>query len=254
MWHERLVLLLAFVLLKPFPIQAMLAGALVLAGFAAPRLFAGISGASNGLGRLADVPLSIAMAGLLSGFVLVRSGVTYVGPSWIDTIAFRHIGSWSASVWADEETWKAWEALAGKQGDFPLLAVYKPLPAPLAVAVSRKYNTHPFAYTVSGKSQFAPLPAHTYLDLESWREAQDRQEIRNIIFDRLEGGRPIDDTWVGKVTIGGEQVPHSINDTLSGFLRKRRVRILVPAELEALFLADAGRERVGAHMLISFDR
>jgi hypothetical protein len=259
LWHEKLTALIAFVALKPFPTQVSLVLAMVLAGIAAPRVYALLSGKGSALEgiarRCAAIPLPVAMAVFLSGFVLLRSGTTYASPSWIDLVAFRHSGTWSASVWADDETWRTWEALGRMQGDFPLLAVYKRYRVPSPhLGYKRQYISHPVISTISGKSQFANVPFHAYMNLQNYYEAQHPWEVRERIITRLNNGLPIDNTWVGTFYIRNNDKPFSINDTLIGFLKKRGVRVLVPRELENLFPVDAHHENVGAQVLISFDR
>lgn len=255
-WHERVSLLIAFVVLKVFVPQAALAAAIAIAGVGLPRLYAWAAGPQSAplraLAMVSIVPLPVVMSILLGGFVLMRSGTSYLGPSWIDRIAYRETGTWSTGVFANQATWRAWQQLGKQSGDFPLLAIYRLEASPYPGIPPGKYTSHTYAAVTARKSPFATLPAGAYLNLKLWRESQKRWEIRQEILERLNAGRPIDDSFIGTVTIRKEGLQLPINETLTGFLKKRRARILVPSALAPLFPASVPKERVGAHVLIDF--
>jgi hypothetical protein len=241
---ERLAALLGFVVLKAAAPQFIVAALIVLVGVGLLRL----------VPRLRKVwlpPVPLTLAVVLGAFVIARSGVSYLGPSWVDHVAYRHTGNWSAGVFAEAAAWQAWKALARRTEDFPLLAVYRRESGPEWLSEG-PFMSHTWPHLLSGKSPFATIPASAYLDLKLWYEAQRRWEIRETILERLNAGRPIDATPLGRVTIRKERLPLEIDDTLTGFLAKRKVRILAPISTAHLFPADAPQERIGGYVLVRF--
>lgn len=255
-WHEKVALVFALVLLKPLPVQSFIVLFLITISVFVPRLVTcplrlrSIKDLLVTLNTRIErrIPLPFALGALLCLFLIVRIGDSYVSPKSIDARAFQNIGSWSAGVWADEDAWNSWKTLTAS-GDFPLLAIYEQKPP----NVPPQFGTHPAAYVISRKSPFATLPAHAYLDIRLWRESQKRYEIRRQLIDRINSGQPITDDFLGAVTIRKENVDIEINDTLFGFLSKRKARLLVPVKIDQLFPRSLQRKAVGnSAVLITF--
>jgi hypothetical protein len=243
-WYEKLGVVMALLALRPFPLHAALAVAIGSAVAASwwirrRRMIA----ASNRVSVTTVVPA------LLLALLAARIDTTYVGPSWIDRVGFAHSGSWSSMVFADDETWNAWESLRDRP-DFQFLALYE--------SQSRhsggkgRLTFHPAANMAAGKSQFWSVAVHGYNDPKLMEEIMRRSEVVYDMTRRLGAGESMIGYRMGTVPASKEGVPVRIEQNVVEFLSERHMMLMLPNALSALFPADLPRRTIGTQTLIGF--
>lgn len=249
-WYEKLGLVTALLVLRPFPAHAAAAAALVAAtgALVAVRL-------RRGAPPSHAVPLAPLVAVMVVAMLGLRLGHSYPGPSWFDRVAFAHTGNWSAMVFADEPTWRSWEELRDLP-DVPLVAIYenhgRAIPGVRPHRGGERFTTHTFAHVVSRKTPFHLLPAHGYTDRALWDELQRRELVVVELLRRVNAGEPVGDAWLGTLPAVKEGLPVRIERRLVDFLAERKMAVLAPAETDGLFPADLPRRPVGAMVLVGF--
>lgn len=253
--HEKILGVTALVALRPYPLHLALAAGFALA--AAASLWLRERRGWTALKPPAGLTPELAVPVLLSLYLLARLGVTYPSPQWADPVAFRHSGSWSTMVFADDRDWRAWEALKPLP-DFPLLVVYenkaRAHPVLSQHRTTNRWVIHSQPQLAAQKSAFYGLVVHGYNDATLWREAHRRQMVMEEILRRLNAGQSIGGVRIGTVTSLKEKMPVTVDADIVAFLSQRNMGILVPAELDGLFPASLPRRRFEGHVLVGFGR
>lgn len=257
-WYEKLAILLAIILGKAFPMQVAMCGVLLIGAIAVPRLAERFLGWKPidwfGVRHIARIPFVIIAAGVTVLLVIPRISVTYAGPLWIDSIAYKHIGSWSSDVWANEDAWTSWNELSKIKADFNLLAIYHNEPLSTGKPfLAVPYRTHFSANVEANKSNFYNIPFHGYLNYDLFFELERREVVTHLIFNNLNSGKSFTDIRPGSVVNKKGEVPIEIPETIAEFLSARNVGILIPEELYALFPQDLPNKVIaGKHRLVWF--
>ena len=247
-WYEKVGVVLALIALRPDPLHAVLALGI-----------GGAVGLSAGLRRRAGTKPSrrirptLAIPVILIVFLFSRIGHSYVGPNWIDRIGFAHSGSWTSMVFADEDTWKAWESLRPLP-DFQLLAIYRTHPGKIGGFSdgTPHLSFHPAANIAAGKSQFWSVAVHGYNDPPLMKEILLRSEVVFEMVHRLDTGESLDGFRMGTVPASKEGIDVVIEQNVVDFLIQRKMMLMVPTDVVPLFPADLPRRQIGGQTLIGF--
>ena len=137
---------------------------------------------------------------LLSVFVVLRSGESYISPSWMNSRGFKHTGNWSSSVWATDATWTAWKSLASRS-DFSFLPFIKkknpedrlnmqPIQPPTLLAVSHHF----------------PHCRRTPISILIFGVKARNGEVRRRILEKLNSNKLVKNEPLGNVTIKKEGI------------------------------------------------
>lgn len=221
-WHERLVVLLALVVLRVDGTWVLMAGAVLVGGIALPRLVQAVGGMPVGLqealGRGRRVPVAWGVAvlvGVLTTYQLVHSSplATINGP------AFAALNKWTMQERFTPEEWQALLALRPRE-DFPLL-VLTPGPVP------RLAGPH----LVALKSQYIGGMDHLIFDPGKMAELKRRNETLTALLEALKTGLA---------------APREVLE----FLGARGVRLLVPRDLADRFPSGLPTEEIGPSFLL----
>lgn len=249
-WYEKTGLLLGIFVVKPLVAHVLLA-----IGLAIAVLLAWLVRRRMNWEPRFDFSQSRILVPLVLAFLFLRVGITYPGPAWIDKIGFVNSGTWSAMVFADDDSWKAWRSLKAEP-DFPLLAIYenkaRDNPHLAAHRESLRYVTHTYPNVISGKTPFWLLPAHGYGNRGVWDELQKREILIRAVMENLNNGHSIGDLYVGTVPAIKEGTPIRVEGMAVDLLHRHGAGILVPQELSPLFPPDLYRRQFGTHVLIRF--
>jgi len=247
-WYEKIGVVAALIALRPFPLHALLAlglgGAVGLSVWLRRRTG---QAPSNRVRPALVIPV------LLTAFVIARLGISYVGPTWIDRVDFAHSGSWSSMVFADDDTWRAWESLRPLP-DFQFLAIYHSHPGKIGNFSdgTPMLSYHPAANIAAGKSQFWSVAVHGYNDPPLMKEIMLRSEVVYEMVRRLNAGKTMDGFHMGTVHAAKEGIDLAVDATVVDFLTQRKMMLMVPTDLVGLFPADLPRRQVGTQTLIGF--
>jgi len=247
---EKLLLLGALLVLAPGPVAVGFAVALALLA----RLLLLIR-EKLGCGLGAGLSPASTLVPLLLLLVLVRSGTELVSPVWLDRTALAHSARWSAGVYANESSWKAWESLAPLP-DFPLVALYDNLGYQVAdlksVSLPGALEVHPAANLAAGKSPFLAPPNFVSADPDRAVEAARRTAAIAELIRVVGRGEALSPDPVGWVRAGADRPAIEIPVSLETFLSERRMAVLVPPGLARLFPEALPRRAVGEQVLIGF--
>jgi len=253
--HEKILGIAALIALRPYPLHFALAAAFAMAAVASVWLRERRKWPFPKLPEAVTVDVVVPI--LLTLFVLFRLGITYPSPQWADPVAFRHSGSWSTMVFAAEEDWRAWKALAPLP-DFPLFVVYenraRAHPVLHEFRSRNRWVSHPQSLIAAHKSSFQGLVIHGYGDANLWREAHRRQIVMEEVMRRLNAGQSIGGVHIGTVVSLKEKMPVTVDSEIVSFLSRRDMGVLVRQELDSLFPGDLPRRRFDGHVLIGFGR
>lgn len=237
-WYEKAAAAFAMVALNASAAGIVQALAVAALGIGLPRAFRAVAGrdvtALPGLAaiarRVGAWPMTALLPPLLLLFVIVRIPASYsfADPRHFDTAAYPYIGMWTAGVFADDATWRAYRHLADDPDDYVLVALYRP-----TQSRAGRYGLRNELNRAALKSRFADDLAYHYFDAARWDEAKRRKAVARALLADLDAGRPV------------------AADTVE-FLAARRVRVMTPAALDSLFPAAAERRHVDGFVLITF--
>ena len=156
-------------------------------------------------------------------------------------------------VFADDETWTAWESLRPLP-DFQFLAIYRSYPGKIGNYSdgTPQLSFHPAANIAARKSQFWSVAVHGYNDPPLMQEIMLRSEVVYEMVRRLEKGQSMDGFRMGTVHATKEGIDLTIEQNVVDFLIQRKMMLMVPTDLVPLFPADLPRRDVGTQTLIGF--
>lgn len=255
-WYEKIAAIFALILLKSTLTGIAVAAIVATIGVGVPkalRIFVGIE--LENLPVLKNlsvffkrVPLPALVTILIVIFIAIRTPTSYPGLTNVDPVAYKHINVWAGGIFADDKTWKAYEALKESPGKEPMLAYYQPYNAPGTYAIHNTFNL------VSEKPQFKADPSHHYLSLKKWDEGFLRELVVLEMTRRLNKRQSIDQEVIGEVPERKNGVIYRINTTFEEFYRERGGSVFVPLELDTLFPAALPRMKILDFVLIKFPK